>query len=257
MKTKFNIAVVLTLLFAVNVGNAQFLKKLKEKVMGKEEVVPTQKLSDNTMKFKGWNMGEANIMAISVFSDDFEKHRTQVGTIAEDGSFDLNLPDSLKTWIPVSVYGKDCENANEARITNPETKMAWNRFFVFKDGEFIGSVMPANPVKAAYNLNDGGVNNGRLGKYYLHVYVDGNASASIDCTKKQDITDGKDATYEDFPLKDNFDLHYKKGWNIVEVHNLDNIWLGLTKHYQERSWKVVEEVPDSATWVFRPRTNKE
>jgi len=58
------------------------------------------------------------------------------------------------------------------------------------------------------------------------------------------------------PLKDNFDLHYKKGWNIVEVHILDNIWVGLTKHYTEREWKVVEELPRNATWVFRPQIQK-
>ena len=85
--------------------------------------------------------------------------------------------------------------------------------------------------------------------------MDGDTSATIDCTKKRDISDGKDTAYDDFPLKDNFDLHYKKGWNIVEVHNSDNIWVGLSKHYTERSWQVVPEVPDTATWVFRPKSN--
>ena len=131
-------------------------------------------------------------------------------------------------------------------------KFAWHRLWVKKNGEYIGSIQPANPVKAAYNLNAGAINNGNLGYYYLWVYADGNATVSIDCKKVQDVTDGKNTTYEDFKLIDHFNIEYKKGWNVVEVHNQDNFWVGRTKHYTERSWRVVEEIPEDATWVFRP-----
>lgn len=246
----------LMILCMVQATNAQFLKKLKEKLMGREEVVPTQKISGLDQKFGNWNMGGADIIAISVFSDDFEKHRQQVGTIRADGSFDLQMPDSLKTWVPVSVYGRDCDNADEARIVNPETKLAWNRLFIYQDGEFKGDINPASNVKAAYNLNNDGLNNGKLGRYYLWVYADGNANAAVYCTKVMDVTDGKEYTYEDMEVKDNFDLNYKKGWNIVEVNNVDNIWVGLTKHYTEREWKVVETLPRDIKWVFRPKTEQ-
>jgi len=253
MKTKKYVTAVVLILLAFNAVNAQFLKKLKKAISGDEKVTPTQKLSDLDQKFADWDMGEADIIAISVFSNDFEKHRQKVGMVGPDGSFDLNMPDSLKTWIPVGVYGKDCDNSDEPQIVNPETKLAWNQLHVYQNGEYLGAIWPANPIKAAYNVNQSGVNNGTLGKYYLWVYTDGDGSATISCTKKRDITDGKEYTYENWPLKDHFDLHYKKGWNLVEVTNIDNIWVGLTKHYTERSWKVVDELPDDVTWVFRPR----
>lgn len=251
-----SIIVFCLLLGNVQGTNAQFLKKLKDKITKTESVIPTQKLSGLDQKFENWELGAATIVAISVFADAYEKHRKKIGVIQADGNFQLNFPDSLKTWVSVNSYGKDCENSEEAQIVNPETKLAWNQLHIFQDQEYLGAIIPANPVKAAYNLNESGVNNGRLGRYYLYVYANGNTSVSIACTKLREITDGKETTYPKMPLKDNFNLHYKKGWNIVEVNNLDNIWVGRTKHYTEREWKVVKELPGDVTWVFRPASNR-
>lgn len=241
------------LVSGVQSGQAQFLKKLKKAVLGNEEAKPTEKTSDLDQKFDDWDQGAADIIAISVFSDDFNKYRQIVGKIQPDGSFSFKMPDSLKTWVPIGVYGSDCENSEEAVVENPEVKLAGNQMHIFKNGEYLGAISPANPVAAAYNVNQSGVNNGNLGKYYLWIYADGDALATIDCTKISTVTDGKETIYPKMPLEDTFDLHYKKGWNIVEVDVLDNIWAGLTKQYLERTWKVVEELPKDVSWVFRPR----
>lgn len=217
-----------------------------------QPTVPGEKLSDSNMQFNNWDSGKAEIIAISVFSNDYEKYQKKVGTIQSNGSFSIALPNEVKTWQPMSVYKKSCLGDADASIDNPDVKFAWFRLYVKKGGNYIGGIQPASTVEAAYNLNAGGVNNGKLGRYYLWVYADGDATVSIDCKKKKNITDGKGSTYEDFALKDHFNLRYKKGWNIVEVHVIDNIWVGLTKHYTERSWSVLDEIPTDAVWVFRP-----
>ncbi|SDM89152.1 hypothetical protein [Kriegella aquimaris] len=252
MKLAKSICIFFFLFGTVQTGHAQFLKKLKNAVVGETQTVPTEKTSGLDQKFRNWNIGEVQIIAVSVFSNDLQKDRQNIGTIKANGSFDFQMPDSIKTWVPINVYGQDCENSEEAVIKNPGVKIAWNRMFVFQNGKHIGELMPADPVKAAYNLNQGGINNGTLGHFYLWIYADGNASATIDCYKKMDMTDGKSFSYKNMPVEDRFDLHYKKGWNIVQVENVDNIWVGLTQHYLEREWKVVNELPNNTTWVFRP-----
>lgn len=257
MKTIKTLLIILILLLfgSTHAGYAQIFKKLKDKLKGEETNVPTEMMSNHDMNFEGWSLGNADIKAISVFANDFEKHAQTVGVLKADGNFSYQLPDNLQTWVPISVYGKDCENAGDAVIDNPGVKLAWNRLWVFQNDTPIAEIIPANPFEAAFNLNKGGINNGKLGKYFLLVYADGDAVAKINCKKRMDMTDGKDITYKNMPVEDKFDLHYKKGWNWVEVHNLDNIWVGLTKHYQERTWKVVDTLPNDANWVLVPITN--
>lgn len=256
MKKYIKIWIIMSFLLAsVQPGEAQIFKKIKDAITGEkqeEPTVPGEKLSGSDMQFADWELGNVDIVAFSVFEKDPTEKSFQVGTIKSDGSFSITMPENVKTIIPITAYSSQCTDAEDAQIHNPDVKVAWLRLFVMKNNKFLGTIERANPVKAAYNLNKGDVNNGNLGHYYLWVFSDGDGSIFIDCIKIRDITDGKEYTFEDVTLTNHFNLNYKKGWNMVEVHVQDNTWVGLTKHYTERTWKVVDEVSADTPWVFRP-----
>lgn len=208
-------------------------------------------VSESNRLFKNWNHGEAEIIAIVLTEPDQDKRTFTAGSIDEDGSFDFQLPETVSTSVPVSSYSRPCTNYQEEIPDGSEVTLAYVGLYANQDGETIGSLIPAKPVRAAYNMNVGNINNGNLGRYYVWVYADGDASVQINCKKSVDMTDGKEVEYEDMEVEDRFNFHFKKGWNLIQAEVVDNIWVGLTKHYMEREWTVVSDFTADVKWVFR------
>lgn len=206
-------------------------------------------VSESNRVFGNWNRGEAEIVVMVLTGRN--KRTFTAGTIGEDGSFAFRLPESVGTSVPVSSYSRRCTNQQNEVLDGSEVKLAYVGLYARQNGEAIGGLIPAIPVRAAYNMNVGNINNGNLGKYYVWVYADGDTSVQINCRKKVDMTDGKEVQYKDIEVEDRFNFQFKKGWNLVRAEVLDSIWVGLTKHYLEREWTVVSDFPDNVKWVFR------
>ncbi|MBD1262189.1 hypothetical protein HZY62_16430 [Maribacter polysiphoniae] len=242
-------------------GNAQFLKKLKGKVLGKEQhegLLKGMFVSENDQVFKKWDLGEADIVLSFHPSDSTQKGTERIGGIKENGSFSYQMPDSIRTSVPIRAFISECTNKEEAIVKNDAVTISPASIMVGQNNRFIGYIIPASTVKTSYNTMGGGImNNGHLGHYYLPIYASGDATVKLDCIKKVKMEDGKGFAFKTkVPVDEYFDYELKKGLNQIDVHVIDNLLVGQSYHFIERGWSVVDEIPSNTLWVFIPIVNK-
>ncbi|SFZ93428.1 hypothetical protein SAMN05428642_103128 [Flaviramulus basaltis] len=261
MKKKGILLLLFTLILVIPNVEAQLLKKLKQKVLGKdskEGLLTGMFVSETNQVFKDWDMGEADIVLSFHPADSTQKGTQKIGKILDDGSFSYQLPDSILTSVPVRSFISECTNKEETIVKNDSVTISPAFIRVGQNNKFIGYIVPASSIKTSYNTISGGlINNGHLGHYYLPIYANGEATIELNCVKKVKMEDGKGFAFKTkVPVDEYFNYEFKKGWNLVDVHVIDNLLVGESYHYIERSWSVIEKLPNNSVWVFIPVINK-
>lgn len=248
---------ILTFILVANVqsSQAQFFKKLKEKVSMKKPKIELQ-VSDTSQVFNTWNHGASDLVLFVVTEFDPSKRTHIVGKITEDGSFSYKLPDSIGTSVPISAYAEECTNAQDATIKNPEVKMALAKLLVGQNKEFIGAMNAVNPVEAVYNLGNNKEHNGEKGDTYLWVYADGEASIHIKCHKKFTMRNEKGQAYKDkVDAESNINIELKKGWNLLRTKVTESIPVSMSLHYTKNELSIVDALPEDIQWVYQSNKN--
>ncbi len=245
-------------MFVANIqtSQAQFFKKLKQKLSKKEK---KEKLyvSDSAQVFQNWEQGSSDIIAFVLTEFDASKRTHIVGSIHESGSFIYKLPDSIGTSVPVSAFAEKCTNAQNATIKNPEVKMALVKLFVGRNKSFVGSLDAVNPVEAVYNLGQNKENNGEKGDTYLLVYADGEASIQIKCNKKFTMRNAKGQAYKDMlDAESAIDIQLKQGWNLLRTEVTESIPVGEGLHFTKNEITIVDALPEDIKWVYQTNTNQ-
>lgn len=248
------LCIVFLFLGSLQTSQAQFFKKLKNKLSKKENSVKELYTSNANQTFNDWDQGASDIIAYIVSELDTSKRTHIIGNIEEDGSFTYKLPDSIATSVPISAYAEECTNAQEAIIKNPEVKMGLAKLLVGQNKEFIGAMKAFKTGEAAHNFGSSKGSDDEIGDTYLWVYADGEASIQLKCHKKFVMLNEKGQAYKDkMDSETNRNIQLKKGWNILRTQVTKNIPVGAESlHYTKNELSIVDALPEDIQWEYQP-----
>lgn len=248
---------ILTFILVANVqtSEAQFFKKLKEKV-SKKKPKNAMQVSDTSQVFTNWNHGASDIVLFVVTEFDTSNRTHLVGKITDHGSFNYALPDSIQTSVPVSALTEECTNQNDAVIENTEVKISIAKLLVGQDKAFIGNMNAASSVEVAYNLGSNKEKNDEIGEYYWFVYADGDATIQLKCIKEVTMRNEKGQAYKDpIDAESMISVDFKKGWNLLKTEVTETIPVGMTWHFTKNKISIVNELPHDIKWVYQSNKN--
>jgi len=255
-KNNFYLPILIFILVTnVQTNQAQFFKKLKEKISKKTPKVELQ-VSDTSQVFNGWKPGASDIILYVVTEFDASKRTHVVGSINEDGSFTYKLPDSIQTSVPVNALTEECTHQSDTTIENTQVKISFAKLLVGQNKSFVGNLNPVNPVEAVYNLGENKENNGEKGEYYWFVYSDGYASIQLKCIKNFTMRDAKGRAYKDtLEAESMIAIQLKKGWNLLRTEVIESIPVGAAVHFTKNKVTIVDKLPDDIKWVYQSNKN--
>ncbi len=221
-----------------------------------------QQVKTSLPKIENYTHGEVEIIA-SPFGIDNE---IKVGKVSVDGTIQFDWPEidskiieaneysleSVKRVVGMNVCHDEQIEENNEGIKVTDTKV----LFLYKYGQKVGSLYPATQKELEDNVGSNRHSSLVLGSTISWYYSDGDGTFKAKCT----VNTEWENSYN-FKEVTSYELHFKKGWNIVQHTLLEKEdWKNDTDHGslpKTINKKTIVNIPSDINWYLKYWANDE
>jgi hypothetical protein len=208
-------------------------------------------------KLPNWEGGAAEI---SLLHRNSETNYLKVGTIQADGSITFNFPKDVEASKKTPAFYnpiQDLRDWSSFKFSNTDVGfISRTGLTILRNGQVLGALTIGNSVKVTHNLIDiGSLDSGDEGYLLYWAYADDNFSLNAN-----EDWQGKIQRNGSYPLdvktNVNYNLNFKKGWNLVKIEVIGNYKLKHERGYEVTWFKnhkhtIVATMPSDARYYFR------
>lgn len=219
--------------------------------------------SESTLpKIENYTKGELT-MIITPFGSGPDE--INIGNISEDGIIHFNWPEiDLNNYsmldmfmAPVeSVFNEGFCNADQKKDSIERRAVKKAEIFLYKYGQAVGSLTAATQKEVFDNYGSNRSTSLVLGSAISWVYCDSDASLVAECKKEVALENAYD-----FVETTNFNVQFKKGWNLVEHTFIEKEdWKNDTDQGslpKTRSVNTITQIPENINWHINYWANDE
>lgn len=200
-------------------------------------------------RIAGWDKGDAYI---------FSHHPIGpllVGTVAADGTVELNLPAVPSTEQTLGDTFPSCLESGEAIVSERFASFTPSSLFVAADDyamEELGSLhLASSPEMVAWQASHG-QGSAVEGSWYQYVNVSQAAKLEAECKLPMYTGEGED----NFEQTTVYAVQFQPDWNLMR-NEVTELRAGPSgkKYPKQIRVTVSEGVPEDAQWLFRPRAD--
>ncbi len=209
-------------------------------------------------KLPNWKGGAADI---SLYDNDGRTPTyLKVGTIQADGSIIFNFPKDILTFKKTKAYYnpiQDIRNWSSLQFSNADVGfISRTGLTILRNGQVLGALTIGNSVKVTHNLIDiGGLDSGDEGYLLYWAYASDNFSLNANEDWQGKVRrDGSNSL--EVKTNVNYNLNFKKGWNLVKIEVIGNYKLKSESGYKLSWFKnhkhtIIPSLPTDAKYYFR------
>lgn len=212
-------------------------------------------------KIENYIKGELEIRVVPFGYDNLTENLIKVGYISTEGTIHFKWPEinhedykgsgffMHKLDFLLGMY-----NCNEETIKekNEEIKAAHSKFFLLYNeyGDQVGSLYPATHKEI-----DNSDRFLTIGSFFTWFYSNGDGKLNGVCTSYNRVKDSNEFNKNSiYHIKD-YDINFKKGWNIVEhklleTEEVNNGDQKYDRRYKEQK-KSISKIPNTVNWYLK------
>ena len=212
-------------------------------------------------KLPNWEGGAADISL--KYRDGRKPNYLKIGTILADGNIIFNFPKDVETSLSFkktpAFYTPffDIREVSSLQFTNADVGYTSSTgLAIIRDGQLLGNLTIGNSVRVTKNLlYQGLLDSGDEGYLLYWAYAADNFSLNADENWEGNVQRQGSNTIE-VKTNVNYNLNFKKGWNLVKAEVIGNYKLNNERGYEITWFKnhkhsIISSMPNDARYFFR------